>query len=372
MERNSKSEFILDKVNDFLERFIAYPSEHARTAHTLWIAHTYLMDLWDSTPRIAFLSKEPGSGKSRALEVTELLVPNPIQAVNATPAYIFRKIGDETGLPTLLYDEIDTVFGQRAKENEEIRGLLNAGHRKHLKTGRCIVVGKKVMTEEIPAYCAVAFAGLGHLPDTIMSRSVIIRMRRRKSDEWVKPFRRRLEECEASALKEELAIWSENIRPLMSEGDLPWPDLPPELRDRDQDIWESLILIADSAGDTWGKKARQAALSLTECRNDYTPSVGINLLTDIKTVFLETQLSTQDLLTRLHDLEDSPWASFKGEAMTSRHLSVELREYGIRPETIRIGQNTMKGYKRKDFTDAWDRYLPPKPGNAVTSVTPSH
>ena len=136
------------------------------------------MDRWESTPRLAFLSAEPASGKTRALEITELLVPNPVVAVNVSPAYLFRKVGSEQGV-TLLYDEIDTVFGPKARENEELRGLLNAGHRKGAVAGRCVVRGKNIETEEIPAYAAVAMAGLGWLPDTILSRSVIIRMRRR-------------------------------------------------------------------------------------------------------------------------------------------------------------------------------------------------
>jgi predicted ATPase len=56
---------LLDDVHAFLGRFIRYPSDNAHVAHT---AHTHLMEAWDSTPRIAFLSPEPGSGKSRALE----------------------------------------------------------------------------------------------------------------------------------------------------------------------------------------------------------------------------------------------------------------------------------------------------------------
>src|SRR6478609_8409545 len=83
-------------------------------------------------------------GKRAAMEVTELLVPNPVAAVNVSPAYLFRKVADENGAPTLLFDEIDTVFGPRAKENEEIRGLLNAGHRKGAVAGRCVVRGKEV------------------------------------------------------------------------------------------------------------------------------------------------------------------------------------------------------------------------------------
>jgi len=91
---------LLEDVEAFLRRFVAYPSEHGRIAHALWIAHTHLMDAWDSTPRIAFLSPEPGSGKTRAIEVTELLVPNPVEAVNVTPAYLFRKVGMDS--PTIL------------------------------------------------------------------------------------------------------------------------------------------------------------------------------------------------------------------------------------------------------------------------------
>ncbi len=176
---------LLEEIYVFLGRFVAYPSEHARVAHVLWIAHTHAIDAFESTPRLAFLSPEPASGKTRALEVTEPLVPRPVEAVNVTPAYLFRKVADEDGCPTILFDEIDTVFGPKAKDNEEIRGLLNAGHRKGAVAGRCVVKGNTVTTEEIPAYCAVALAGLGGLPDTILSRSVTVRMRRRAPDEKV-------------------------------------------------------------------------------------------------------------------------------------------------------------------------------------------
>src|SRR5215216_4617242 len=189
----------LDLVHQFLARFVAYPTDAAHVAHTLWVAHTHAMHVWESTPRIAFLSPEPGSGKTRALEMTELLVPRPVEAINCTPAYLFRKVSDPDGLPTILFDEIDTVFGPRAKDNEEIRGVLNAGHRRGAMAGRCVVRGKTVETEELPAYCAVAVAGLGGLPDTLLSRSVIVRMRRRSPDEQVEPYRRRIHAPEGHA-----------------------------------------------------------------------------------------------------------------------------------------------------------------------------
>ena len=49
---------------------------------------------FDSTPRLAFLSPEPGSGKTRALEVIGSLVRHPMHAINCTPAALFRSVAD--------------------------------------------------------------------------------------------------------------------------------------------------------------------------------------------------------------------------------------------------------------------------------------
>src|SRR4051812_7579037 len=244
---------LLDDVQAFLSRFVSYPSEAARSAHALWIVHAHLMDAWESTPRLAFLSPEPGSGKTRALEVSELLVPNPVEAVNVTPAYLFRKVGAEEGRPTILYDEIDTVFGPKAKDNEEIRGLLNAGHRRGAVAGRCVVRGKLVETEEIPAYCAVALAGLGGLPDTLMSRSIVIRMRRRAPTEIVKPYRRRDEIVEGHELRDRVARWAASV---VEQATASRPEMPASIVDRDADVWESLLAVADLAGGEWPELAR--------------------------------------------------------------------------------------------------------------------
>ena len=305
---------LLNDVHAFLGRFVAYPSEHAQIAHTLWIAHTHLMDCWDSTPRIAFLSPEPGSGKTRALEVSELLVPNPVAAVNVSPAYLFRKVADENGAPTLLFDEIDTVFGPRAKENEEIRGLLNAGHRKGAVAGRCVVRGKEVFTEELAAYCAVAMAGLGYLPDTILTRSVVVNMRRRAPNETVEPYRRRLEVEKGDHLRNRLAVWASNVTDQVRDA---WPDMPEGITDRNADVWEALFSVADAAGGEWPNRARVAAVALVALTRSGEGSMGIRLLTDIRSVFgARDVMRTKDLLNALIDMEESVWADLRGNPMT--------------------------------------------------------
>lgn len=364
---------ILNDTRSFLSRFVSYPDTHALVAHVLWIAHAHVMDAWESTPRLGFLSPEPGSGKTRALEVTELLVPNPVSAVNVTPAYLFRKVGDQNGRPTIQYDEIDTVFGPKAKDNEEIRGLLNAGHRRGAVAGRCVVRGKLVETEEIPAYCAVVLAGLGGLPDTILTRTIAIRMKRRAPDEYVEPFRRRLFEAEGFAIRDRLATWAIHARPRLTDA---IPELPPTLVDRHADVWEPLIAIADDAGDGWPELARCSGVAFVAASMEGTPSLGVRLLTDLRTAFDGAPaLATSDLITALKAMEDAPWGDLYGKPIDARGLAQRLRPYGVKPTNIRQADRIVKGYQASDFFDSWNRYLSPlgsPPKESATSATPLH
>lgn len=347
---------VLTDLHAFLGRFVAYPSPDAQVAHTLWIAHTHLMPAWESTPRIAFLSPEPGSGKTRALEITELLVPHPVEAVNVTPAYLFRKVGDSDGKPTILFDEIDTVFGPKAKDNEEIRGLLNAGHRRGAVAGRCVVSGKTVRTEEIPAYCAVAMAGLGGLPDTLLSRAVIVRMRRRAPNESVEPFRRRVHCADGWKLRDQLDAWTGDVLGTVAKA---WPEMPDGIADRDADVWEPLLAVADAAGGKWRETARVAAVALVAASKESTPSLGVRLLKDLRTVFGDRdEMSTEAIITALHALDEAPWAELNGKGVNSRYLGKSLRKYEVHSENVRIGAAVLKGYKRERLWDPWTRYLP--------------
>jgi phage/plasmid primase-like uncharacterized protein len=368
-EAESSGAVLLDAVHDFLCTFVAYPSPDAAMAHTLWIAHAHLMDAWESTPRLAFLSPEPGSGKTRALEITETLVPRPVEAINATPAYLFRKVSAPEGLPTILYDEIDTLFGPKAKDNEEIRGILNAGHRRGAMAGRCVVRGKIIDTEELPAFCAVALAGLGNLPDTILTRSVVVRMRRRSPSETVEPYRRRVHAPIGNGRRDRLAHWARAVqkqaaalRPLMPDG----------VTDRNADVWEPLLAVADLAGGDWPRKARCSAVSLVSLAKAASPSLGVRLLGDLREIFgvSSDSVFTEEILRKLRDLDEAPWGDLKGKPIDPRRLAALLKPYGIASKQIRIGATTAKGYARTDLHDAWTRYLGQAAMKSETSGTP--
>ncbi|MEX5260517.1 DUF3631 domain-containing protein [Kocuria sp. CPCC 205263] len=350
---------VLDHVQEFAVRFIAYPTNEIAPVHALWIAHAHVVDAFENTPRLSFLSPEPGSGKSRAMEITEALVPRAVLTVNASVAYVFRKISDPNGLPTLLMDEADAVFSpKKAEGNEDLRGLLNSGYRKGATAGRVVTRGGEQIPEDWPSFCPVALAGLGNLPDTLMTRSIVVPMKKRRPDQILQPYRRRRYAAEAQELRDRLARVTARVFDEVRDA---WPVLPEGIEDRDADIWEPLIAIADAAGSHWPRTARDAATTLVKAAKAKPVTLGVRLLEDVRTVFENRDaMTTVDLLSALRAMETAPWAAIKGEPLDSRTFAQMVSKYEVPTNnTIRIGGTTAKGYRRSHFADAWSRYLAP-------------
>jgi hypothetical protein len=347
---------LLDQVYQFIGQFVVYPDRHAQVAHALWVAHTHFIDRFETTPRLAFISPEPASGKTRALEITEPLVPNPVLAVNVSPAYLIRKVAAEEGV-TILFDEIDTVFGKRPKEsNEDVRALLNAGYRRGAVSGRVVMQGATAIPEELSAFAPVALAGLGTLPDTILTRSIVIHMRRRAPNERVTPYRRRDNAREGERLCGQLAAWAAAVADRITV-----PDMPDGITDRDADCWEALFAVADAAGEHWPDTARVAGVSsVLALQGERDQRHGIRLLSDLRKIFGDDNYKlTSAILQALTEVDESPWADIRGKPLSDVGLAARLRPYGIKPKTIRIGDTTPRGYWREHFEDAWRRYCRP-------------
>ncbi|MCI3276292.1 DUF3631 domain-containing protein [Streptomyces cylindrosporus] len=367
---------LLDEVEAFHRRFNVFPTEAAYVAVALWDAHAHLIDAFDGTARLAFLSPEPGSGKSRALEIVETLTPNAAMTVNASANALFRLVDATEGTPTLLFDEIDTVFGPKAGDNEPVRGFLNSGYRRGGQALRCVGDGANQTAGWFSSFCAVAMAGLGSLPDTILTRSVIIRMRKRAPNEKVEGYRRRTHEKQGHALRDRLAEWADTVREAVAEA---WPEMPDGVSDRPADVWEPLLAVADAAGGHWPERARAACLELVHAtRGGEEASLGIRLLTDLRDkVFCGAdRMPTAVILECLLNMDDAPWGDLDDKPINSRTLAKLLGQYvtsankPIKPRGIRTTSGTFpKGYYAEDLHDAWERYCPPPPGESATSAT---
>ena len=77
------------------------------------------------------------------MEVPELLVPRPWQVISPSEAVLYRTV--DGSMPTLLLDEVDTIFNPRtAKDNEHLRALINSGNRPGITVPRCLGNSQKV------------------------------------------------------------------------------------------------------------------------------------------------------------------------------------------------------------------------------------
>jgi hypothetical protein len=358
-----QGERTLQRAYAFLGRFVVYPSEHAQVAHTLWIAHTHCMGVWHTTPRLAFMSEEKESGKTRALEVSELLTPGALLSFNLSPAALVRKIAE--GGTTVLFDEIDALFGSAKREeaNIDVRSVLNSGYRRGAKAYRCVTVGKRVEVEELDSFAPVALAGLKDLPDTLGSRAIIIRMRRRAPDEQVEPFKLRHLAEPAAALYHQLAAWCANVCDAV-------PEMPDAVTDRAAECWEPLLAIADAAGGDWPQRARLAAVHFVQGGRDEAMSPGVELLEHIREAFAGAEaLWTETLLERLHDRPESPWEDIRGKPLDDRGLARRLKGFCIKSRDVKLNGQVRKGYRLEQFHDAWKRYLRPTSATSATSAT---
>ncbi|MFF1645234.1 DUF3631 domain-containing protein [Streptomyces sp. NPDC058240] len=355
----SEGERVLTELREQLRRYVVLPGEEAFTAVTLWVAATHLQTAWQHAPRLAVVGPAKRCGKSRLLDVITESVHDPLITVNASAAAVFRSITETP--PTLLVDEADTLFGSAkvAEKNEEMRGLLNAGHQRNRPTLR--VSGPNHEVSKFPTFAMAALAGIGDLPDTIMDRSIVIRMRRRRPGEKVAEFRTYRDTPPLHTLRDRLAAW---LAPLHADAMELTPALPVE--DRAADTWQPLVSVADLAGGPWPHLARTACrvMAKYEAEQDQDrSSLGIRLLADIRRAFATegdpSMLRTSRLLDILNQDDETPWPEYTANGLTARGLQILLQKYGIGSANHRFHGNVQaKGFTRQQFADSWARYCP--------------
>ncbi len=358
---------LLAAVEAFVRQYVVLTSSEL-VAATLWVLHDWSIEAFDVTPYLAVTSPEKRAGKTRLLEVLELLLQKPLRVANISEAALFRSIADTTGgRAVILLDEADAVFHSKGN-HEDLRALLNAGYRRGAVVARCDPEGRSYRVRQYDAFGAKVIASIGDLPDTIADRSIPIRMQRRARHEAVARFRLRKARIEAAKIRDALRAWTtpgvvETLRAA-------WPEIPLDLDDRSADGWEPLFAIADLASGGWPQRARQAALELHDAQG-VVESTRILLLHHIFEAFEQAGagfIPTTELLKGLVNREDGPWAAWwaneveagrtKGPAAK---LAALLRPFGITPTKQRVGEETPRGYDRAAFAPVWQRWLPSLP-----------
>jgi hypothetical protein len=369
------NEHPLDRIDHFIRRFLILPNESDYTIVSLWIAHTYFTHKIKTTPRLAIISPEYGCGKSRVLEVLESLTFKGEKLDHHTRSYLMRTvelIREEFGRsPTLLIDEIDSVFRKNSEEGEATRAFANTGYRATGFYGITEGDSKKTPTK-FRTFAPMALAGKGEvLPESVMTRAVIIRLQRRMGSEFIEDFLTDLVAFEAEELREELLGWSDYRAQDISILN---PELP--VRDRDREVWLPLFIVAHLADSEWIKRAELALSNIEEAKSDNTLPRERQLLADIWKIFqsqekekIKSSVIIQDLIGML----DSEWGTSNyGKPINERALAKKLRTYEIKPSQIRFENGVgAKGYYRSEVESAVKRYLDPSiPAISETTETP--
>jgi Protein of unknown function (DUF3631) len=338
---------LLDDLAAAIRKHVVLP-DHARDACALWVVHTYLADRFLVSPRLGVRSPTKGCGKTLLLDVLDRVVARPLPTANVTAAAIFRVIAAHR--PTLLVDEADTFL----YDNDELRGVLNSGHRKGGAVLR--TVGDDHEPRSFATYAPCVIALIGALPDTLHDRAVTVDLKRRLPSEKVEPFRPdRAEHLDILARK--AVRWANDHAERIAAAD---PALPEGIVNRAADNWRPLLAIADEAGGEWPERARKAAEAAHIAAADDAESRLELLLGDIRDALGDkAEMSSADLVKALVELEGRPWAELgkSHKPLTQNRLARMLKPLGIAPHKIGPEKGRVNGYVCAHFEEAFGRYL---------------
>jgi putative DNA primase/helicase len=358
---------LLLSVAEAIAQYVVLP-EHAAPVIALWAAHTHCFEAFVHSPRLNLFSPEKGCGKTLLLDLISTLVARPKRADSLTSAVLFRMV--ELFKPTLLLDELDTYL----PANEDLRGILNAGHKRGATVFRCDSDSHEL--REFAAFAPAVLAGIGPLPATLHDRAIVIRLTRAKPGEVAERFDSR-RTGPLDELARQLARWTGDHAAAIAQAD---PAMPANAPYRVCDNWRPLFALAEVAGGVWPALLKKAFDSLSAADDADAHGTRTDLLCAIRDVFLTQnidRITSQDLADTLAQMEGTRWPEYgrAGRPVTPNQVARLLRPFGVQPGTIRLPEGgTLKGYYLASFADAFARYLPSPPENpppnrhAVTTI----
>jgi hypothetical protein len=195
-----------------------------------------------------------------------------------------------------------------------------------------------------------------------MDKESVKPLRRREAGRLSEPIRLRLEAWKARGVAHHLEV----MDPVRIES----------LGNRQNDISEPLLAIAELAGEDWLQRLTSALETVLKGSQSDNVSTGEVLLRDIRSIVTERnseKIFSKDLAAALCEIEGRPWADWnRGTGFKPNDLARQLARYHIHPQKVSIGTEKLQGYRVDVFEDAWCRYCPVPPTFAGTSeLSPS-
>jgi hypothetical protein len=235
----SKQLNIIDRVAAFIAHYVFLPHKTLYRLLALWVVATHLHQQFGYMGYLFTHSATPQCGKSRLLEVLDLVVYRSSGIiVSPTEAVLFRTASDQTQ----LIDEADSC-----QNLDGLRSVLNAGFRQGGKVKRMEAGSNGSYTpREFSVYAPRVLAGIGLeiLNATTLDRTFTIQMVRQKRTERGQRFRMNRVKPEADALRGEIEQWV--------------ADNKAEISVRYDDVFDYLTNFRDRTNGRYGATGRNS------------------------------------------------------------------------------------------------------------------
>jgi putative DNA primase/helicase len=352
---------LLHAITQQISRYVA-TLENRALVPALWTMGSYVHEAATHSPLLLVTSPEADSGKSTLLGVIGFLAKRALLSVSISGPALFRSL--TKWQPTFIVDEADTALVR----NDDLKEVMNSGWTRGQGVIRCDPETNNPRLYPTFAPKAIGMKGK-KLPDTTLTRAIIIEMKRKQPGEVVQDFDH-LDNDDFRTLRRKLVCWAaDNINTLRKAK----PQTPPKFHNRTRMNWWLLLAIAELAGDDIAARTREAAVAIEQAKDKGQQPYGTLLLADLRAMFERKgidAISSKDIVDELKEDLEAPWATYtkNDKPMTQRHLAALLRPFGIVPGSVYpdrddpdpvLRRQHLKGYARSQFEEAWTRYLRP-------------
>jgi hypothetical protein len=285
---------LVEEVENFINRFVKLP-KGLPLAVALWAIGTHLFKSFEVFPYLAITGPTKRCGKTWLTETLERLCAKARRTSNISEAALFRIINALE--PTLIIDEAEALADKRNERSQTLVGILNSGHRVGANVVRC--EGPQHRVVEFLTFCPKVIVAIGSLRDILVDCALMVHMQRKNPKDKVERFLLKTVKPITDKLKQQIArvVADHGARIVEAFEKIDFD----EIEDREAENWSSLLAICEVIipERLIDLKATAVANGKEKEDGDADESLSIKLLTDIRDVLIEHNLSNDELFSHV-------------------------------------------------------------------------
>ena len=210
----------LRNVHDFYMDF--GDNTGASTVNALYSILTYVFPIFSTIPYLRFTGTK-GAAKSKEIAIHENTDFNALNAVQFSPASMFRTIQDTRG--TMLIDEAETYGTKSAggETKEALSQIVNSGFQAQGKVPRIETIGNRRVRVNFSTYSPKIIGGISEVTETLRDRSfeilLVKTLDRKKSSRSVRSTDKKWQKLRDSLYLLAMNHWNE-IRDIAENSEI--------------------------------------------------------------------------------------------------------------------------------------------------------